>query len=482
MAHVVQSGRRMHYEIDMVHGPMFGKLLVFSLPLMLSGVLQLLFNAADIIIVGRFNGANAIAAVGSTTSLVNLMISIFMGLSVGVNVLVAQSFGAEDEENCREVVRASAFLSVSAGFLLACFGFILSDPVLKWMGTPKEVLLLSSLYLKIFFLGMPFTMFYNFGSAVLRGVGDTGHPLIYLLAAGLLNVLLNLMFVVWFRWGVAGVALATVLSQILSAALVLFCLLRYEGMIRLTFLNEGEESRGFVKDFLHSFAEMIKYRAEKFGDICKIGLPAGIQTALFSISNVIIQSSVNSFGSTVMAGNAAAQNLEGFVYISMNALMQAGLTFTSANYGAREKKRVLRVLFLCLFIVTAIGIPLGHAVFYFGRPLLSVYTAEEETVACGLIRLSVIATHYYMCGVMDTGTGCLRGIGYSFLSMMLSMLGSCVFRIIWVMTAFRVTPTLEILYLSYPISWLITAVAQIGCFFLVKQKAFGRWEKKERLS
>ena len=479
MASAVPRRRKANYEIDMIHGPMLRKVLVFSLPLMLSGVLQLLFNAADIIVVGRFTGPEAIAAVGSTTALVNLMISLFVGLSVGANVLVAQYYGAGDQKNCRETVRAAVLLSVVAGILLSVMGFYLSHPMLKLMGTPENVIRLSTVYLQIFFLGMPVLMLYNFGSAVLRGVGDTRRPLIYLMIAGVLNVVLNLTFVILFGMGVAGVALATILSQAVSAGLVLRCLIVYDGMVRLTLRDREEERQGFFSDVRRAALETFHYHPEKLLSIFRNGLPAGVQTALFSVSNVIIQSSVNSFGSVVMAGNAAAQNLEGFVYLSMNALMQAAITFTSANYGARDKKRVTRVMLICMGVVSVIGLALGQGVYRFGGPLLSVYTTDAETISYGVIRLSVISATYFLCGLMDTSTGCLRGIGYAFLSMMISLIGSCVLRIIWVATVFQATPTLFILYLSYPISWILTAAVQIGCFLFMKKRAFARLQSVE---
>ncbi len=473
MANIFQHSAGRKYEIDMVHGSMLGKVLLFSLPLMLSGVLQLLFNAADIIVVGRFTGPASIAAVGSTASVVNLMISVFMGLSVGVNVLVAHYFGAQDEKNCRETVQAAVILSVLAGVILAVAGFFLARPVLAAMGSPEDVIGLAATYLRIYFLGMPVIMLYNFGSAVLRGVGDTRRPLVYLSVAGVMNVGLNLFFVIGFGLGVAGVALATILSQVISAGLVLRCLLRYDGMVRLSLGEEaGRSDRSRAMSLLRVTYEVLLRNPKKVAAVFRIGFPAGLQTALFSISNVIIQSSVNSFGSAVMAGNAAAQNLEGFVYISMNALMQASVTFTSANYGAGEARRVNRVLFTCLSVVSVIGLVLGVGVYLLGRPLLSVYTEDAQTIEYGLIRLSVTCTAYFLCGMMDTSTGCLRGLGYSMLSMAVSLIGSCALRIVWVMTIFHANPTQRTLYLSYPISWGLTAAVQIACFFIVRKKAF----------
>ena len=476
MAGILQHGHGANYEIDMVHGPMLGKILLFSLPLMLSGVLQLLFNAADIIVVGRFTGPASIAAVGSTTAIVNLMISIFMGLSVGVNVLIAQYYGAGDERNSRETVQTAVVLSLLAGFILAALGFLLAHPVLALMGTPGDVIGLAARYLRIYFLGMPVIMLYNFGSAVLRGVGDTRRPLLYLSIAGAMNVVLNLIFVSVFRLGVAGVALATILSQVVSAALVLRCLMHYEGAIQLTLCTSAEkQAEGILRRFLRTVRELLFVNPRRLAAIFRIGFPAGLQTALFSISNVMIQSSVNTFGSTVMAGNAAAQNLEGFVYLAMNALMQTSVTFISANYGARDRRRVNRALFSCLAVVLVVGLITGEGVYALGRPLLSVYTNDAATIEYGMARMSVICTTYFLCGLMDTSTGGLRGLGYSFLSMLVSFIGSCLLRIVWIMTVFRAEPTQFILYISYPISWALTAAVQLICFLIVQKRAFARF-------
>ena len=455
MSHIIQHHSPRNYEIDMVHGPLLGKILLFSVPLMLSGILQLLFNAADIIVVGRFEGPSSIAAVGSTTALVNLLVSFLMGISVGVNVQVSHFFGAGDEENCRKTVQTSIAIALAASAILMAAGLFFSTPLLKLMGTPDDILPLSSVYLRIFFLGSPVMTLYNLGSAVLRGVGDTRRPLYYLTAAGVINVCLNLCFVIFLGLGVAGVALATVLSQAVSCFLVIRCLVKYDGPIRF--------------DPSPSAIRIDRGRAAA---IFRIGIPAGLQSTLFSLSNVIIQSSVNSFGSTVMAGNAAAQNIEGFVYISMNALMQASVTFTSANFGARAKERLNRVLFTCLGVVTAVGLLLGRTAAFFGETLLSIYTSDPATIGYGMVRLTVTCANYFLCGLMDTSTGALRGIGYSVLSMIITLAGSCVLRIVWVLTVFRASPSQWILYVSYPISWILTAAVEIIVFLTLKERAF----------
>ena len=458
---MMHTGHRHSFEIDMVHGPLLGKVLLFALPLMVSGVLQLLFNAADIVVVGRFTGPESIAAVGSNAALINLMISVFMGLSVGVNVQVAQFYGAGNAEKSRKVVQTAVSLSLLSGLILALIGVLFSRPILALMGTPENVIGLAASYLRIYFLGMPVIMLYNFGSAVLRGIGDTRRPLLYLSIAGAANVGMNLVFVAVFHLGVVGVALATVLSQIISAFLVLKCLTRDEGAVKLSLKPE---------DF--------KPDPQITAAIFRIGLPAGLQGSLFSLSNVIIQSSVNSFGSAVMAGNAAAQNLEGFVYISMNALMQASITFTSANYGAGDLKRVRRALFTCLGVVTVVGLTLGRGVAFFGVPLLGLYTTDPLTVQYGLTRLQVTCANYFLCGWMDTLTGAMRGIGRSVSSMIICLIGSCVLRIVWVMTVFQAFRSQFTLYISYPVSWLLTACVQLAFFFLAQRRDAAKFSEK----
>lgn len=452
------------YEIDMVHGPLLGKVLLFSLPLMASGVLQLLFNAADIIVVGRFNGPQAIAAVGSTTALINLLVSLGIGLSVGVNVTVSRFFGAGDEKNCRATVQSSIALAWVLGFLIMAVGLIFSRPILILMGAPDDIIDLSALYLRIFFSGMPVVMLYNFGSAVLRGVGDTRRPLIYLTIAGVLNVCMNLFFVIVFHLGVAGVALATILSQAVSAFLVVRSLVKYDGMIRFD-----------------PAPAKLRPDMQKIGMIFNVGLPAGFQSMLFSLSNVTIQSAVNSFGSAVMAGNAAAQNIEGFVYMSMNALMQAAVTFTSANVGAREEKRVTRVMLTCIGVVTAVGLLTGRTAAFFGNQLLSIYTSDAQTILYGQNRLNVTCANYFLCGLMDTLCGCLRGLGFGVFPMVISLLGSVVLRIVWVFTIFAAHHEQWVLYISYPITWIITGTVEFFCFMLLRKKAFARFVSNDKI-
>ncbi len=441
------------YEIDMCNGPLFGKILRFFIPLMLSGILQLLFNAADIIVVGRFAGNEALAAVGSTSSLINLLVNLFIGLSVGANVLVARFYGAGQKKELAEMVHTAVMTSLVSGVILIFVGIILARPVLLLMDTPENVIDQAVLYMCIYFTGMPVMMVYNFGSAILRAVGDTKRPLYYLLAAGVINIVLNLIFVIGFSMDVAGVALATVLSQVVSAALVLRCLMRSEGDYRLV-LNE------------------LKIVPNKLFKMVQIGLPAGLQGMLFSISNVLIQSSVNSFGSVAMAGNTAAGNIEGFVYTAMNSLYQTAISFTGQNYGAQKYKRIGKILFRCQLLVVIVGLVGGNAAYLFSDSLLGLYSPDPEVISYGVLRLSIICTMYCLCGMMDVMVGSLRGMGYSIMPMLVSLTGACLFRVVWIYTIFKEIHTLECLYWSYPISWTVTFLVHLICFAVVYRKLF----------
>ena len=445
------------YEIDMIHGPLLGKILIFTLPLMASSILQLLFNAADIIVVGRYAGSDALAAVGSTGALINLLTNMFIGFSVGANVLVARYYGAGKPQEVSETVHTSVMLSIIGGVLLAAVGIVFATPLLSLMGTPENVLPLASLYVRIYFAGMPVILLYNYGSAILRAIGDTKRPLYYLAIAGVLNIILNLIFVIAFKMSVAGVALATIISQTLSAILVVRCLMHTEGGCHLD---------------LHQ----LKIHSHKLWKILQLGLPAGLQGSIFSLSNVLIQSSVNSFGAIAMAGNSAAANIEGFTYVAMNSFYQAAITFVSQNMGAMEFKRIRKIAWQCLACVIVTGAVLGNLSFFFGHQLLGIYSDEAEVIQYGLYRMEVIATTYFLCGIMDVCVGCLRGIGYSFLPMVVSLLGACGFRILWIFTVFRAHHDLHTLYISYPISWAITASVHIICFLIL----YHRMVKKSR--
>lgn len=437
--------------MDMCHGSLFRKMLVFTLPLMLSGILQLLFNAADVIVVGQFAGSESLAAVGSTSSLTNLLVNLFIGLSVGVNVLVARFYGAQQEQEAQETVHTAVVISVLGGIVLAFLGIWLAEPLLTLMDTPENVIRYSVLYMRIYFAGMPVMLLYNFGSAILRAIGDTRRPLYFLAVAGVINVVLNLVFVICFHMGVAGVATATVISQCVSAALIVRCLMKSEGCIRLR-------------------PDRLRIHWGKLAKIARIGLPAGVQGMLFSISNVLIQSSVNSFGSIAMAGNTAAQNVEGFVYTSMNAVHQTAVSFTSQNLGGKQYKRINRILLECVLFVTVIGLVLGNGAYLLGHQILGIYSSDAEVVTYGMERLSIICTTYCLCGIMDVMVGSIRGLGYAVLPMIVSLMGACVFRIIYIYTVFEWDRTLHTLYISYPISWAMTAAVHVLCFLIVRRK------------
>ena len=446
--------RNKRYEIDMLNGPVMPKLLSFALPLMLSSMLQLTFNAADVIVVGRFEGDAALAAVGAPGALINLLVNLFLGLSVGANVIVAQCYGAGNFKETRDAVHTSVALSMISGVLVGVFGFFLAGTFLSLMNTPDEVLPLATAYMRIYFLGMPANMLYNFGAAILRAVGDTRRPLTYLTIAGVVNVLLNLLFVIAFGMGVSGVALATIISQVISALLVLLCLMRSDGPIKV---------------------ELKKLRLDmgKVAQIAKVGLPAGLQGMVFSISNVLIQSTVNGFGKSVVAGNTTASNLEGYIYVAMNSIYQGAITFTGQNVGARRYERIARVARDSLMTVFAIGAVMGGLLMLFKVPLFHIYTEDDAVIAAAGMRTAIIAPTYFICGMMDTMVGLLRGMGSSVLPMIVSIMGACVLRVIWILTVFPLNPTLTMLYISYPISWTVTFATHFVCYLRVKRKKFG---------
>ena len=446
------------YTMNLCEGSILNKLLLFSLPLIASSVLQLFFNAADVIVVGQFAGDNSLAAVGSTGSMVNLLTNVFMGLSVGANVLVARYFAAKQEEELRKTVHTAITISVICGILLAIIGIVAAKQILTWMQSPEEVIDLSTLYLRIYFLGMPATMAYNFGAAILRGVGDTKRPLYYLAFSGVINVVLNLIFVVLFHMDVAGVALATVISQCISAFLVLRCLSKEESAIRLE-----KEHLGVDKDILVR--------------ILQIGLPAGVQGSLFSLSNVVIQSSVNGFGATIVAGNSAAANIEGFAYVAMNAFAQAVVAFVSQNIGAGKYERINKIVITTQICVLTVGLLLGNGIYLLGKPLVGLYSDNGAVIAAGIKRLSIICTTYALCGMMDVMVGALRGLGYSVMPMIVSLLGACAFRIAWISVFFQIERfhTIDTVYFAYPISWTLTVCVHAICFLVVRRRLKKRW-------
>ena len=447
------------YEMDMCNGPLLGKILIFSMPLMLSGILQLLFNAADMIVVGRWVGSDALAAVGSTGSLVNLIVNVFIGLSVGTNVLVARYYGAGQEKELSETVHTAVTSAVICGVVLIFIGFFVSPFALELMGSPEEVLEQSVVYLRIYFAGMPAMMVYNFGSAILRAVGDTKRPLYFLSVAGVINVLLNLFFVIVCRLGVAGVALATTISQCVSAFLVVVCLMKSEAIYKLS-LNK-------LRIYKHKLFMMIR-----------IGVPAGLQGAIFSMSNVLIQSSINSFGADVMAGNSAASNLEGFVYTAMNTFHQSAVSFTSQNYGAKKFDRIGKTMLYCVLCVTVVGLVMGIGLYLLGEPLLGLYATETEVIKIGMIRFFWISCPYFLCGLMDTLVGVIRGMGYAIMPMIVSLTGACLLRVIWIYTVFAADRRLEVLYFSYPFSWTVTASVHLMCFFVVYRKLRKKYDSE----
>lgn len=445
------SSKTKQYEIDMCSGPILRKMLMFALPLMLSSILQLLFNAADIVVVGKFAGDNSLAAVGSNTALINLLTNLFIGLSIGANVVAARHYGAKAWDDLRRTVHTAMLLSMLSGALLLVLGVIGAEQMLIWMQTPEEVLPLATVYLRIYFLGMISTMVYNFGSALLRAVGDTKRPLYFLLCAGIINVILNLLFVIGFQMDVMGVAIATVISETVSALLVLRCLVKEKGGIHL-------ELRAMRID------------RKKMLQILRIGLPAGFQGVVFALSNVVIQSSVNIFGNIVVAGNSAAANLEGFVYMAMNAFYQTTLSFVSQNYGAGEQKRINRIVLLGEACVIVTGTLLGNMVVFFGNDLLQIYSNNPEVIAAGMVRLHYISMIYALCGIMDVMVGALRGIGYSIMPMIVSIVGVCVLRLIWLATVFQIPEfhKIETVYLSYPVTWILTSLVYIVFFVWIR--------------
>lgn len=448
--------RRQSYEIDMCSGPILGKLLQFALPLMLSSMLQLLFNAADIVVVGRFAGDNSLAAVGSTSSIVQLLCNLFIGLSVGANILASRFYGAGDREAMRQTVHTSILLSLISGILLAVAGFFSARGILSLMQSPPEVIDLAALYLKIYFLGMPANMLYNFGAALLRAVGDTKRPLLFLSAAGIINVALNLLFVIVFHLDVAGVALATIISETVSAALVVRCMMKEDGACHLELRQ------------LHLWRIRVK-------QILQTGLPAGLQNIMFSLANVAIQSTINSFGPIVVAGNAAAENIEAFVYAASNACYQASLCFTSQNLGAGRLERIPKILIRSQICAALSCTVLGCTAYLFGTQLLGIYTDSPAVISAGLAHMVIISVAYGICGLMDATVGCLRGIGYSVLPMLTALFGVCGLRLAIVFALFRFPRfhVIQTVFWAYPVSWTVTFLAHLLffpiCFRRVKR-------------
>ena len=450
-----------HRDLDITSGPMARGVIAYALPVFISGVLQLCFNAADSIVIGQYAGSQSLAAVSSTGTINGLLVCLFLGLSSGSSILVSRFVGAREYKNVQDTVHTSVLIALFSGILLAVVGCLLAHPMLELLDTPEDVIDLSTLYLQIIFLGMPAQMLYNFCSAILRAVGDTKRPLYFLTTAGVVNVLLNLLFVIVFRMDVAGVALATVLSQIVSSALV----------VRSLTLREDATRLNLRKLRIHS-PIMLK--------ILHLGLPAGVQSATFSISGMLIQSSINSFGSLAMAGIGAATSIGGFVQNALDAFGQANTVFVSQNYGARKPQRILRAVYTCTVLSSVSVIAISLLTIIFGRQLLALYTTDPETIDWGMIRIIYIGVPYFLGAVQGIFNGALRGIGYSVLSMNISLVCICVVRVVWLYTAFAAYPTMECLMSSYGISWVFTSIASIACFFMLYKKKLKNYTEEER--
>ena len=438
------------YEIDMCNGSIMDKLISFALPLMLSGILQLMFNAVDIIVVGHFSSSQALAAVGSTTALINVFVNLFIGVSLGTNVLAARFYAAGKDKEMSEVVHTSILFALISGIVMAIIGVLLAKPALQLMQTPADVIDQSALYMRIYFLGMPFFMLYNYGAAVLRAVGDTKRPLMYLILSGIVNTLLNLFLVIVFRLAVAGVAISTIIAQCMSCILILNCLRKSESSYKLTFSG-------------------LNIKWVYLRQIFQVGIPAGIQSTVINFSNALLQSSVNSFGSTAMAGYTAANNILGFLYASVNAVTQACMSFTSQNFGVGKYKRVDLVLRDCMILTVGVSLVLGGGAYLFGNEVLRIYTNGSEVVRCGVEILSITTVPYFLCGIMDLFPGSLRGMGYSTVPMILSVVGTVGMRIFWIYRVFPFHRSLYVLFISYPASWTFTIIMQVICFICVRK-------------
>ena len=434
----------------MCNGSIMPKLISFSIPLMLSGILQLMFNAVDIVVVGRFSGSRSLAAVGSTTALINIFTNLFIGISLGANVLAARFYASGKEQEMSETVHTSITLALISGLVMALAGVLLARFALNLMGTPNDVIDQSVLYMRIYFLGMPFFMLYNYGAAILRAVGDTKRPLFFLVISGMTNAVLNLVLVIVFHMGVAGVAIGTIVSQLISSILVLRCLYTSNTSYRLYFSKLGIKTQ-YLKQ------------------IFQVGIPAGIQSTVINLSNALLQSSVNSFGSVAMAGYTAANNIFGFLYMSVNAVTQSCMSFTSQNYGVKKLKRMDRVLLDCMILSVGVTLTLGCGAYFFGPELLKIYTSDADVIRCGVEVLAFTTVPYFCCGIMDLLPGALRGMGYSGVPMILSIIGTVGTRIVWIFGLFPAHRSLSFLFISYPVSWILTILMQAVCFCFVRK-------------
>lgn len=435
----------------MCNGTIMDKLISFSIPLMLSGILQLMFNAVDIVVVGRFSGSQALAAVGSTTALINVFTNLFIGISLGANVLAARYYAAGKAKEMSETVHTAIALALVSGVVMAVIGVVFARGALEIMGTPEDVIGKSTLYMRIYFCGMPFFMMYNYGAAILRAVGDTKRPLIFLIVSGVINAVLNLFLVIGFHLDVAGVGIATVISQLVSCILVLRCLHHTESSYQLHLAK-------------------LRIRSVYLKQIFEVGVPAGIQSTVINISNAMLQSSVNSFGSIAMAGYTASNNIFGFLYVSVNSFTQACMSFTSQNYGVKKLKRMDRVLIDCMILSVVVTLILGSSVYIFGPELLHIYSNQADVIRYGMEIFSYTTVTYFLCGLMDLFPGALRGMGYSTVPMILSIIGTVGVRIIWIYGLFPSHRSLTFLFLSYPVSWIATIIMQVICFWFVRKK------------
>ena len=435
----------------MCNGTIMDKLISFSIPLMLSGILQLMFNAVDIVVVGRFSGSQALAAVGSTTALINVFTNLFIGISLGANVLAARYYAAGKTKEMSETVHTAIALALVSGVAMAVIGVVFARGALEIMGTPDDVIAKSTLYMQIYFCGMPFFMMYNYGAAILRAVGDTKRPLIFLIVSGVINAVLNLFLVIGFHLDVAGVGIATVISQLVSCILVLRCLHHTESSYQLHLAK-------------------LRIRSVYLKQIFEVGVPAGIQSTVINISNAMLQSSVNSFGSIAMAGYTASNNIFGFLYVSVNSFTQACMSFTSQNYGVKKLKRMDRVLIDCMILSIVVTLILGSSVYIFGPELLHIYSNQADVIKYGMEIFSYTTVTYFLCGLMDLFPGALRGMGYSTVPMILSIIGTVGVRIIWIYGLFPSHRSLTFLFLSYPVSWIATIIMQVICFWFVRKK------------
>lgn len=439
------------YEIDMCNGTIMDKLISFALPLMISGMLQLMFNAVDIIVVGRFTGSQALAAVGSTTALICTFTNLFIGVSLGANVLAARFYASGKTKEMSETVHTAILLALISGIAMSVIGILCARESLVLIATPDDIIGQAALYLRIYFLGMPFFMLYNYGAAILRAVGDTKRPLMYLIAAGTANAVLDLILVIIFKMGVAGVAIGTITSQFISCVLVIRCLCKTDAIYKL-------------------YISKLRIKKYYLIQILKVGLPAGIQSTVINFSNVLLQSSVNSFGEIAMAGYTAANNILGFLYVSVNSVTQACMSFTSQNYGVRKFKRMDKVLANCAILSIIVSVVIGGGSYLLGHQILGIYTKQEDVIQCGMEILSISTIPYFLCGLMDMIPGSMRGVGYSAVPMILSIIGTVGTRLVWIYGVFPVHRSLYVLFMSYPVSWGLTIVMQAICLVFVRRK------------